>query len=148
MPGQVRHGHAVGGQLTPTYTSWAMMVGRCTNPNNPSFSNYGERGITVCKRWLRFDSFLEDMGKRPANRTLERKDNSKGYQKSNCKWATRKEQARNRRNIKMVTANGITKPAFEWAESFGINVLTIKARLSEGWPPDKAVTTPAARRSL
>lgn len=86
-----RHGMS----QTRTYTSWECMVQRCTNPKNPNFRKYGKRGITICKRWRRFECFLADMGRRPLGKTLERKNNNRGYKPSNCRWATRKEQRAN-----------------------------------------------------
>lgn len=91
-----KHGHAR--NRTPTYVTWDGMIQRCTNPNERvRYSYYGGRGVRVCDRWMKFENFLADMGERPKGLTLDRIDGNRGYEPSNCRWATRSEQSRNQR---------------------------------------------------
>jgi len=82
---------------TPTYNTWVAMLQRCNNHNHPRYKDWGGRGIKVCDRWLKFESFFEDMGEKPTGLLIERIDNERGYYPSNCKWATRLQQQKNQR---------------------------------------------------
>lgn len=138
-----RHGHSRTSRhpASQTYNSWSSMIARCIKPGHKSYIDYGGRGITVCKKWRNsFESFLADMGVRPAGATLGRKNNDKGYYKRNCEWQTHKKQARNRRNSALVTFNGKTLCVSEWAETLGMERDVLDHRLKAGWGVQRAFT--------
>lgn len=85
---------------TPTNRIWNSLRNRCNNPNNKDYSKYGGRGIKVCKRWEKFENFLEDMGEKPANLSIDRIDNDGNYEPGNCRWATASEQMSNQQRHK------------------------------------------------
>lgn len=92
----VRHGMS----YTPVHNAWCDMRKRCTDPGHHAWDLYGGRGIRVCERWDRFENFYEDMGDKPDKTySLERIDGNGNYEPGNCKWATKTEQSRNRRNV-------------------------------------------------
>jgi hypothetical protein len=126
----------------PTYRSWDAMKHRCSNKKANRYDLYGGKGITVCKRWFKFENFLKDMGERPSGKTLDRKDGTKGYYKDNCRWATSKEQARNTKRNRIITYDGESKSLAEWSEVVGISQDTLKARLNMGWSHIKTIETP------
>ena len=121
------------------------MIDRCYNPNCKGYSRYGGRGIKVHLSWRQFENFFTDMGPRTTpQHTLERIDNSKGYGPGLCKWATKKEQARNRRNNRYIPYAGEIRTLAEWAEILNISYLVLKSRLGKlGWSIEKAFTIPA-----
>lgn len=107
--------------------------------------SYKHRGITVCRRWLQFTNFIIDMGPMPKNGrryTIERDNNSKGYSPSNCRWATYKEQGRNKRNNHLITYKYKTQSLAAWAEEMRLPYGALKIRLRLGWPVREALTTP------
>lgn len=91
------HGHARPGKITTTYRSWTSMKRRCNAPNNQNYRYYGARGIKVCARWTVFENFLKDMGERPDDTSLDRKDSNGNYEPENCRWANSATQAKNKR---------------------------------------------------
>ena len=133
------HGHAVRGQHSSTYEVWGGMKKRCLCKSNEAYKHYGARGITVCERWFKFENFLSDMGEKPDGLTLERINNNLGYSPENCKWATRTDQARNKRNARYITVNNKTQTIQQWSEETGLSYYTIYLRLRRGLSVEKAV---------
>lgn len=138
-----KHGETAGGGWSPEYMVWAGMVGRCHTPTSSSWGRYGGRGITVCSRWREsFTNFLADMGRKPSpEHSLDRyPDNDGNYEPGNCRWATRKEQCRNRRTTRLLTHNGKTQCIAAWAEETGIQDATIRRRIKHGATAAEALT--------
>ncbi len=143
----LKHGHKRKGKQSKIYISWCHMIQRCTNPNDKRYKDYGGRRITICKRWLKFKNFLEDMGECPPGLTLERENNEKGYYKENCYWATLEQQARNRRSSRIETYNGESKCIAAWAEEYNIPYDVLYQRIYKlGWSMKRALTEPIQRR--
>lgn len=145
--GGERHGKH-GLSHRPEYRAWQQMRLRCHDPKHAAYPNYGGRGIFVCERWLKSPTaFLADMGPRPSPKhELDRRDNSGPYSPENCRWASRKENDRNRRSNRLVAAGGVTRTLIEWSERTGIPQDTLKHRLDSGWTADRAVSTPVRPR--
>jgi hypothetical protein len=123
---------------------WENMIRRCHDPRRPHFDRYGGRGIVVCDRWRNsFDGFCQDMGPRPSeHHQVDRVDNDGNYEPRNCRWATIKEQARNRRNLHMVTYQGETRCVAEWAEIAGIPQGMLLRRLKHATKIEDAFMPP------
>lgn len=142
--GNFRHGHGCKGKESKTYQTWHSMLNRCRNEHCEKWKDYGGRGITVCERWLQFVNFLADMGERPAGMMIERIDNNGNYEPSNCRWATRKEQGRNKRNNFLVAYEGRTQCLSAWSEELNMPTGLIQQRLARlNWPIDRALQTPS-----
>jgi hypothetical protein len=124
---------------TSTHNIWMNMIWRCTNQNAPRFADYGGRGITVCKRWMNFKLFVEDMGHRPAGMSLDRINNNGNYEPSNCRWASRVAQANNAPSNKKIHFRGETFGEAEWARRIGIKRTTLQYRLRSGWTVGQAL---------
>lgn len=139
--------HGLTKQHKKMYWVWASMIQRCTNPSSKDFADYGARGITVHPDWrINFASFCDwslANGYQPGL-SIDRIDNSKGYEPSNCRWVTTKDQLRNQRKTVMVTWRGETRPLIEWSEITKINYRTLRQRLFVNkWDVEKAMTLPA-----
>jgi len=146
-----RHGLAQRGQKRPpVYLRWRSMMQRCYSPSDPSYANYGARGIGVCDRWRKgedgrsgFECWLDDLGSPPfKGATIDRIDGTKGYSPDNCRWATVQEQANNRRNNRYVEAFGESHTLAQWARIVGIGPKTIRYRLEQGATPEEALRKP------
>ena len=135
------HGHAKGGKTTPTYKSWVAMKRRCYSLRDKRYLHYGAKGITVCERWHLFENFLADMGERPEGKTLDRKENDKGYYLENCRWATSFEQNNNQSRNRKITYNGKTQNATEWANELKIRPHILFNRINSGWDLERALQT-------
>jgi hypothetical protein len=116
------------------YRVWKSMHARCRDLRDPC---YGGRGIRVCDRWRSFTAFLQDMGVAPsASHTLDRIDNDRGYEPGNVRWATRREQSRNTRQVRLITFAGATRSISEWAKVLGVSPSGLSKRLRRGVPPE------------
>ena len=131
------------------YRTWAEMKSRCFDKGHISYDRYGSRGITVCDRWKNsFDAFYEDMGDPPGDDySIDRIDNNGNYEPGNCRWATPKQQSRNRRSCVTVEYNGEKMCITDLAEKLGMSAPLLRSRIKRGWDLDSAINTPPDTRN-
>jgi len=122
------------------YSTWKSMKNRCLNPNNATYSNYGGRGISVCDRWLSFNSFVEDMFPSfEEGLTLDRIDVNGNYEVGNCRWANTETQSNNKVNSLKLHFDGSFYTEAQLARKFGISRSTIQARRLKGWSVEEMI---------
>lgn len=124
------------------YHIWRGIHARCNNKNDKYYPLYGGRGIKVCKRWSKFENLLKDMGHPPSGTSLDRIDNNGPYSPKNCRWASQKQQCRNKRNNVTITYQNQTKCLSEWSEITGFSKAIILWRFRAGWNAEKILTQP------
>jgi len=128
---------------TPEYYIWNSMKARCYNKNSADYPRWGGRGIAVCDEWRNsFETFYTDMDPRPTPKhTLDRIDNDGNYGPSNCRWATRTIQNRNKGWKSTIEFHGESLTAAQWSRRLGGNRALVSKRLSRGWAVERALTT-------
>lgn len=144
------HGMARQGETHPVYWVWRYMLQRCENPNNPAYKDYGGRGIKVCEEWHDPQVFIDWALTNgwQEGLSIDRIDNNGNYEPSNCRWTTQKEQARNKRNNRLITFNGKTQCLADWAEETGIKRQTLASRICNcHWSIERALTEPIGRHN-
>lgn len=137
-----KHGCATRTRRTPEFQIWEGIKARCYNPGHEHYAEYGGRGIKVL--WTSFEEFHAAMGDKPSPlHTVDRKDSDGHYCTENCRWATRKEQSRNKRNTRWVEWQGRRQCLADWAEELGLSYAALALRLYKSkWTVEQAFTTP------
>lgn len=136
-----------GMHLSRTYCSWQHIKRRCNNRAAREYPHYGGRGIAVCSRWMNsFENFLEDMGEVPPDMSIDRINNDGNYEPSNCRWATPRQQALNKRSNCVLTFKGKTMTVTEWADKLGMIAHSLQNRIGRGWSTERALTTPVNQK--
>lgn len=134
-----------GSAYSREYAAWRNAKDRCNNERNHAYDRYGGRGIKMYPQWENsFSDFYDYIGPKPSPKhSLDRIDNSKGYEPGNVRWATPKQQTTNRRSNRTVTYKGETKTLSEWSQVIGGSKILVSCRLRKGWSEERAVSTPA-----
>lgn len=144
---RLKHGHYVGDKASKTYSSWQAMKGRCLNPDDKDYPNYGGRGITIHEPWIEsFETFLADMGECPPKHTIDRISVEGNYTPENTQWANVITQNRNKRTSLYITYKGETRHLKEWCELLNLPYSRTVSRISKfGYTPEEAFELPSHR---
>lgn len=133
----------------PEYGIWTGMRQRCENAKSRAYRNYGAKGITICEEWKDFTTFYADMGPRPSSsHSVERIDGTKGYDKTNCVWATPTEQARNTTQNVYVILRGVSTLLVDAKTALGINGSHFSYYFKKGWTHQQVVDHHAERKGV
>lgn len=141
-----RRNHVHGESRTRLYVIFNCMKQRCKNHKHPAWKDYGGRGISVCREWSESYEVFRDWSLANGysdELEIDRINNDGSYEPENCRWTTRKQQARNMRSTRYLTVNGVTKSVPEWSEQTGLKMSIINSRIRLGWSPEKAVSANA-----
>lgn len=137
-----------GDSNTRFYAVWTSIKHRTLNPNSEDYKNYGERGISMCNRWLSYNNFKSDMFESylrhvcaygEKDTTIERIENNSNYEPSNCRWATKAEQTSNHRRNRIIVINKEALTLAQTARKYSINRSTLSDRLNKGMPIERAL---------
>lgn len=133
---------------TPEHRAWASIKQRCLCKTSSQYKYYGQRGIGICHEWrTSFESFLNHVGKRPTYKhSIDRINNDGHYEPGNVRWASKAEQANNRRSNRIITLNGESLTLSQWADKLNMPKTAIPNRLILGWSIEKTLTTPFKKR--
>ena len=143
MSGVKKHGQS----NSSVYRTWARIKQKTRNPKTPNYKKYGAKGIDVCDEWFNsFVVFFDYVGEKPFPKaTIDRIDNSKGYEPGKVRWATYKEQENNRTNNRIIDIDGVKLTVSQWADKAGISYRVILTRLRMGWTVKDAVSLPISK---
>lgn len=123
------------------YNIWGNMLYRCNTDTSQLYSKYGGRGISVCSKWHDYDAFIYDMGQRPSeSHSIDRIDVNGNYCKENCRWATKRQQSRNRTNSRYIYIDGKKLQVDDYCEIYNVSKYAIKNRIRRGWSNDKIIS--------
>jgi hypothetical protein len=142
-------GNKHGLRFHPLYNTWVKMKSRCYDKKDIGYKNYGERGISVCAEWIHrpqdFIKWSVENGYKKGLQ-LDRKENNGNYEPSNCRWVSSLENGNNKRTNRVITYNGEALTLSQWIRKLGLTRETISSRLNQGWPEEKALSTPIRKK--